>query len=157
MELPERIQQAIEEGRMTREQAEERMRQRQQGEEGEGRTGREPGAQQGQLATMAPEDIQLREGLTVTVSIVVDERNGVLLVPGKAITTRGRKTHVNVISTDGTIEERTIETGISDFQFTEVTEGLSEGEQIIIPPGTTTITSRTSTQDLQRQMRRMLR
>ncbi len=157
VELPERIQRAIEEGRMTREQAEERMRQRQQGGEGGGRTVRESGAQPEQLTTMAPEDFQLREGLTVTVSIIVEERSGVLLVPGKAITTRGRKTHVNVVSPDGTIEERTIETGISDFQFTEVTKGLNEGEQIIVPSGTNTTTSGTSAQDLQRQMRRMLR
>jgi hypothetical protein len=48
------------------------------------------------------------------------------------------------MSSDGTIEDRTITTGISDWQYTEVTDGLSEGEQVIVPEGTTT--TDTSTQ-----------
>ncbi len=194
-ELPERLRQAIEEGRITQEQAEERVKQRQQGEgkqaeerikqrqqgegkqaeermrqrqqgegkqaeerikqrqQGEGKqaeerikqrqqgqeglTGREPGAQQEQFPRMAPEDFQLREGLTVTVRIIVDERNNVLLVPNKAITRQGQETYVQVLK-DGVMEERAITTGISDWQFTEVSEGLVEGEQIIVPQGTAT-------------------
>jgi len=127
-ELPERLRQAIEEGQITQEQAEEMMGQRQQGQ----------GEQQGQLSMVIAEDFQLREGLTVTVSIIVDERTDVLLVPNGAITTQGRQTYVQVQTADGTTEERAITTGISDWQFAEVTEGLSEGEQIIVPEGTTT-------------------
>lgn len=126
-ELSERIKQAIEEGRMTQEQAEAMMQQRQQGQ----------GMQQGQGSVAIPENFQLREGLTITVSIIVDERNDVLLVPNAAITTQGRQTFVQVPAEDGTLEERAIQIGISDYQFTEVTEGLSEGEQIIVPEGTT--------------------
>jgi len=96
------------------------------------------GKQQGQTPTMIPEDFQLREGLTVTVSIIADQRNDILLVPNAAITTQGKQTYVQVISPDGTIEERAIQTGISDWQYTEVTEGLSEGEQVVVPQGTAT-------------------
>ena len=117
------------------------MKQRQEGERGM------PGEQlegwQEQMPTMAMEGFQLREGLTVTVSIIVDERNDVLLVPNPAITTQGMQTFVQVIAADGTLEQRTIQTGISDYQFTEVTEGLSEGEQIIVPQGTTATTPTT--------------
>jgi len=127
-ELPERLKQAIEEGRITQEQAEEMMQQMQQGQ----------GGQQRQMATAIPEDFQLREGLTVTVSIIVDERNDVLLVPNTAITTQGRQTYVQVLLPDGTTEERAITTGISNWQYTEVTSGLSEGEKVVIPQGTTT-------------------
>ncbi len=84
------------------------------------------------------ENIELKEGLTVTVSVIVEERDDVLLVPSSAITTSGRQTYVQVLSPDGTIEERAITTGISDWQYTEVTEGLSEGEQVVVPQGTTT-------------------
>ena len=126
-ELPERLQQAIEEGRITREQAEEMIKQGQQGE----------GGQPGQMPTMIPEDFQLREGLTVTVTIIVEERNDVLLVPNRAITRRGMETYVQV-SKDGVIEERAIKTGISNWQYTEVTDGLSEGEQVVVPETTTT-------------------
>lgn len=100
---------------------------------------------EGQLPTMVPEDFQLREGLTITVSIIVDERNDVLLVPNGAIITQGLQTYVQVMLADGTIEERTITTGISNWQYTEVIDGLSEGEQVVVPQGTTT--SSTSQQE----------
>ena len=127
-ELPERLKQAIEEGEITQEQAEEMMKQRQQGQ----------GGQQGQMPTIIPENFQLREGLTVTVSILVDERDDVLLVPNGAITTQGGQTYVQVMSPDGTTEKRLITTGISDWQYTEVTDGLSEGEKVVVPQGTAT-------------------
>jgi len=127
-EIPERLRQAIEEGRITQEQAEEMMKQMQQAQ----------GEQQGQVPTAIPEDFQLREGLTVTVSIIVEQKSDVLLVPNGAITSQGRQTYVQVLSPDGTIEQRAITTGISDWQYTEVTEGLSEGEQVIVPQGTAT-------------------
>ncbi len=95
----------------------------------------------GQVMAVLPEDFQLREGLTVTVSILVDERNDVLLVPNSAITTQGWQTYVQVLSPDGTIEERVIRTGISNWQHTEVTDGLSEGEQVVVPQGTITTPS----------------
>jgi len=82
---------------------------------------------------------QLREGLTVTVSILVEEKNDVLLVPNKAIIRRGRQTLVQVLK-DGVIEERAIKTGISNWQYTEVTDGLSEGEKVVIPETTTPTT-----------------
>ncbi len=135
-ELPEHFSQAVEEGRMTQEQAEEMMERMQQGEMPMQQGG---GGQQGQVPTAIPEDFQLREGLTVTVSILVEERNDVLLVPNGVITSQGRQTYVQVLAADGTLEQRVIQTGISDFQFTEITDGLSEGEQIIVPQGTTTI------------------
>ena len=91
-----------------------------------------------EVESLKPEGFQLREGLTVIVSIIVDERNDVLLVPNAAITTQGRQTYVQVMSQGGIIEERSITTGISDWQYTEVTEGLSEGEQVVVPGGTIT-------------------
>ncbi|MBA7688727.1 hypothetical protein ES703_97216 [subsurface metagenome] len=87
---------------------------------------------------MLLENIELREGLTVTVSILVDERNDVLLVPNSAITSSGRQTYVKVVSPDGVIEDRLVITGISDWQYTEIIEGLSEGEKVVIPETTTT-------------------
>ncbi len=103
------------------------------------------GGQQRRMPTAISKDFQLREGLTVTVSILVDERVDVLLVPNSAITSQEGKMYVQVMSPDGTSEERMIQTGISDWQFTEVTDGLSEGEQVVVPQGTAT-TSVTSQQ-----------
>jgi RND family efflux transporter MFP subunit len=83
---------------------------------------------------------QLREGLTVTVSIIVDQRINVLLVPNGAITTQGGQSYVQVLSSNGTIERRAIKTGITDDVNTEVTDGLSKGEKVIVPQGATTTT-----------------
>lgn len=134
--LSERLKQAVEDGRITQEQADEMMQQMQQGQ----------GALQGQVPADISQGYQLREGLTVTVSIIVNERNDVVLVPNQAITTRGRQNYVQVLAADGTVEERAITTGIADWQYTEVTDGLSQGEQVIIPQGTTSSTSTTQQQ-----------
>jgi len=127
-ELPDKLKQAVEEGHITQEQAEEMMKQQQQGQ----------GKGQGQVPSLNLEDFQLREGLTVTVSIMSAERNDVLLVPNAAIITRAGQTFVQVISPEGVETERPITCGLSDWQYTEVIEGLSEDEQIVVPQGTTT-------------------
>jgi RND family efflux transporter MFP subunit len=80
---------------------------------------------------------QLREGLSVIVNLPEEERDDVLLVPNSAITTQGGQTYVQVVSPNGTAEERIIQTGISNWQYTEVTQGLSEGEQVVVPDTTT--------------------
>ena len=87
------------------------------------------------------ENFQLREGLTVTVSIIIAEATDVLLVPNGAITTRGQQNYVQVVSSDGSIEERAVTTGISNWQYTEVSEGLSEGEQVVVTGTTSTTTT----------------
>ncbi len=90
------------------------------------------------------EAIQLREGLTVTVSIIVQQSNDVLLVPNQTITLDGKNTLVQVIE-DGATVERPIITGLSDWQYTEVIEGLTEGEHVIVPQTTTTTTTTPTT------------
>ena len=150
-EFPERIIQAIEAGLITQEQAEEMMRRIQEGETPLPPGGRQGGMpfqrggergnitrpqEGGQWPMMIPGDFQLREGLTVTVSIILEERNDVLLVPNSAITSAGGQTYVKVLSPDGIIEDRLITIGISDWQYTEIVEGLSEGEQVVVPEAT---------------------
>jgi biotin carboxyl carrier protein len=95
----------------------------------------------GQGTTAVSSDFQLREGLTVTVSVIVAERQNVLLVPYTAITKEGGQSYVQLVSSTGTTEKQAIKTGITDYQFTEVTEGLSEGEKVIIPQSTKTTTT----------------
>jgi len=94
-----------------------------------------------QMPAMISENFQLREGLTVTVNIIIGEATDVLLVPNGAITTRGRQTYVQVMSADGTTQERAVTTGISNWQYTEVTGGLSEGEQVVVTQGTASTTT----------------
>jgi HlyD family secretion protein len=99
---------------------------------------------------MIPEGLELKEGLSVTVSITIEGVSDALLVPNGAITYRGGAAYVQVMSADGTTEERSIQTGISDWQYTEVTDGLSEGEQVLVPETTGSEAATTSEQGFQR-------
>ena len=118
---------AVEEGRITQEQFMEMIGQLQQQKQGE---------QQG-TSSVIPEDFQLKEGLTVTVSMLVAERNDVLLIPNNVIIYEGKNVIVQVLE-DGAIEQRSIKTGLSDWQYTEVTDGLSEGEKVVVDVTTPT-------------------
>ncbi len=100
-----------------------------------------------QATSATPTTVQLRQGLTATVSIIVQQRSNVLLVPNQAITVRQLQAYVQVQNADGTTEQRAIQTGINSSQYTEVTGGLSEGEKIIVPLST----NPTSTSSSQRQ------
>jgi len=86
---------------------------------------------------MITADFQLREGLTVTVNILVEERKDVLFVPNSVIIRQGGEVLIQVLK-DDVVEQRSIKTGISNWQYTEITEGLNEGEKVINPQGTTT-------------------
>jgi RND family efflux transporter MFP subunit len=88
-----------------------------------------------------PEDANLREGMTVTVSLIASSRENVLLVPYAAITTEGTQKYVRVALPDGTTEKRAITTGLTDYQYTEVTEGLDEGEQVLVSQWTASETT----------------
>jgi len=86
------------------------------------------------------DSLQLKEGLNVTVSIIVDEATDVILVPNQAITYQGMNASVQVM-TDGAAEERSIQIGINDWQYTEVISGLSEGEEVVVPEAATKSTA----------------
>jgi macrolide-specific efflux system membrane fusion protein len=105
------------------------------------------GRQQSQTTTALPAGFRLREGLTVTVSIITDEKTNILLVPNRAITSRAGKYYVQVVSSPGVTEERMIQAGITDGQNTEVISGLNEGDQVSIANNAaTSTTTSTSTQ-----------
>ncbi len=91
-----------------------------------------PGAEASESGGLAPVQraIQLREGLSVTVTLLVAERTDVLLVPNAAISMVGDQPIVIVVLTDDREEHRPISVGLSDWQYTEVLDGLDEGEII---------------------------
>jgi multidrug efflux pump subunit AcrA (membrane-fusion protein) len=85
-------------------------------------------------------NITLKDGLTATVTIIIQKKDNILLVPNRALSRQGKDTVVK-IQTGETTENRIVKTGLSDLQNTEITEGLKEGDQIVI---TTTSSSSTS-------------
>lgn len=74
---------------------------------------------------------ELRQGLSVTTNILKEEKRDVLLVPSRAIIRQSGNTFVQVMK-DGVSEQRAVKIGLSDYQNSEVTEGLSDGENIVL-------------------------
>jgi HlyD family secretion protein len=83
-----------------------------------------------------PRGTQLREGLTGSATILAEQRENILLVPNRAVSRRRRDRLVQVL-VDGIPQERIIKVGVSDEQYTEVVEGLAEGESVIVPSSST--------------------
>jgi multidrug efflux pump subunit AcrA (membrane-fusion protein) len=103
-----------------------------------------PGGNSGNLSSTgiagAMSSITLKDGLTATVNITIQKKDDILLVPNRALSRQGRDTVVK-IQTGETTENRVVKTGVSDLLNTEITEGLKEGEQIVITTSTTTSTT----------------
>jgi RND family efflux transporter MFP subunit len=85
----------------------------------------------------------LKEGLSVSITIVIQQKNDVLLLPSRALTRSGRTTTVELVNANGTTTQQTVTTGLSDWQNTEIVSGLTEGQTVLIP--TTSSTSSTTT------------
>jgi HlyD family secretion protein len=78
----------------------------------------------------------LRPEMTTNVDIITAAQDRVLSVSSDAIVRKRGKAHVTVVKADGAKEDRTVETGISDGQRTEVTTGVAEGETVVNYLGT---------------------
>jgi multidrug efflux pump subunit AcrA (membrane-fusion protein) len=87
--------------------------------------------------------ITLKDGLSATVKIVTEQASNVLILPSKAITHQGQNYTVQVVKGTAT-ETRTVKTGMTDGSNTEITEGLSEGEQIVYKVSSSSSSSTTS-------------
>jgi len=97
--------------------------------------------------SLEEENKEIKPGMSVNAEIIVDRRENVLLVPNSAIKSDRMGQYVQVVKnykfekrnsfnpvtiSQNLIEKRYIKTGISNDEFTEVLEGLKEGEIIII-------------------------
>jgi len=91
-----------------------------------------------QPAGIADTDAKPLPGMNASVTITVDQAKDVLIVPAQAIQTEGFQSVVEVLNDDGSTESVVVQTGISDGMNTEITEGLEEGQTIIVPSGTPT-------------------
>jgi HlyD family secretion protein len=69
-------------------------------------------------------------GYSADVEIVLGGRENVLRVPTAALIEGSKVMVLNVDS--GKLEERKVKIGIANWEFTEIVEGLTEGERIVI-------------------------
>lgn len=100
-----------------------------------------------------------RPGMTASVEIITNKKENVLSVPLAAVTTReeespkrvggedntdanpktlpkksGSPTEVVFVAKEGIAQKVAVETGISDFEFIEVTQGLEPGQKVVAGP-----------------------
>lgn len=75
-------------------------------------------------------DMSLRIGMTTQGKVMIAEKKMVLLIPNTAIKKQGKGHFVQVLNGNN-VEERAVELGLSDSQYSEIISGLSEGEQVI--------------------------
>ena len=76
-----------------------------------------------------PEDAgKLLVGYSADIEVILAVRDDVVRVPTAALLEGGR---VLVAGADGKLEERKVTTGLANWEFTEVTEGLKAGERVV--------------------------
>ncbi len=99
-----------------------------------------PQVQQGVVTYIARANILLPNdapkpapGMNGAALIQIEQRTNVLTVPTRGVRRRGDQQVVDVQRPDGTVEERVVETGLSDGQDIEILSGLSEGETVLLP------------------------
>ena len=76
-------------------------------------------------------DNRLRIGMTVQGQVNIAKRENVLVVPTSTLKKKGNKTTIQVLN-NNQVEEKEIQTGLSDSQYTEVISGINEGEQVVV-------------------------
>jgi multidrug efflux pump subunit AcrA (membrane-fusion protein) len=77
-------------------------------------------------------DPGLKPGMTGTAAVIVDQVQGVVTVPSRAISGAGGAQTVTVTS-GGKTETRTVTTGLVGDSTTAVLSGLQPGEQVVLP------------------------
>ncbi len=77
------------------------------------------------------QDERVKPGMSVSVEIITDVKQDVLLVPNAAIKSQNNTQYVEVMGTNNIIHSQTIETGISNDTYTEITGGLAEGDKVV--------------------------
>jgi len=68
-------------------------------------------------------------GYSADIEVILEEQGNVLRIPTEAIL-EGNK--VLVFAVDKLLEQREIKTGLSNWEWTQVIEGLSEGDEVVV-------------------------
>lgn len=82
-------------------------------------------------------ELPVRVGMTANARLITSQRDDVLLLPNRAITAdrQAGKYYVNLVQGEGdseTVEKVEVTTGLRDNQYTQILDGLNEGDQVRI-------------------------
>lgn len=83
----------------------------------------------------ADTDPRVKVGMTSNVDIITAQKENVLRVPNSALLPKGSGRVVQIIGSDGKAQDVEVQTGITDGAYTEIIQGVDEGQQIIALPG----------------------
>ncbi|GAB2808387.1 HlyD family efflux transporter periplasmic adaptor subunit [Lentzea nigeriaca] len=78
----------------------------------------------------------LRPGQSASVEITVSQVSNVLAVPAAAVQTVNNQSTVQVLE-NGAETRKTVEVGVRGDQYVEIKSGLTAGEEVVLPPVTT--------------------
>jgi multidrug efflux pump subunit AcrA (membrane-fusion protein) len=95
------------------------------------------------LIAIAGAPATLKPGMTASVTVQVATHPNVLAVPTAAIQTQGGNSFVNV-EENGQPVQTPITTGLQGDSTTEITSGLTAGQQLLVSTGTTTTNTATT-------------
>ncbi len=90
------------------------------------------------------QDERVKSGMSVSVSIITDVKQNVLLVPNAAVKSNGEQ-YIEVLE-NNVPRNQTVETGLSNDTMTEIVSGLKEGEKVVTQTITANSTTQTQTQ-----------
>jgi HlyD family secretion protein len=68
-------------------------------------------------------------GYSADIEVILEESKNVLRIPTEAIL-EGNK--VLVLNAESILEQREINTGLNNWEWTQVTEGVSEGDEVVV-------------------------
>jgi HlyD family secretion protein len=77
-----------------------------------------------------PADVALLVGYSADVEIVHTVRDKVLRIPTQTLLEGKRVLLYRPL--DGALSERTVQTGLNNWEYTEITSGLKEGDQVVL-------------------------
>ena len=77
-------------------------------------------------------DLIAVEGAVVAIDVVVAEVVDAIVVPIAAVLTENSSEKIRVVTRDGTVERRVVQTGMLDGAWVEIISGVSPEEFVII-------------------------
>ena len=92
----------------------------------------DPSSRSGEVEiALANPDYRLKPGMFAKVTLLLAERENVVLVPRDALRPDGAETTVFVVR-DGTAHRQPVSTGLMNDTLAEIREGLAEGDEVVL-------------------------
>lgn len=110
--------------------------------------------------TLDTQDDRVKPGMSVSAAIITDMKQNILMVPSSAVKSQNESYYVEVfnqiqntssnnsqtqtITSSVSPKQKSVEVGISNDTYIEITNGLSEGDYVVTRTNTTTKTTTTN-------------